>query len=417
MRNTFSLPVVEPKRLPPLFCLSVGALLGLLMVAFVLGERSEQKQAELLQEYGSALAQVSAQDVIDSSITSDLVSMHAIMQRVAVQPRVLRAAVHDLEQQLLVQAGLSNLRPYPTTQAFSAAIPLHDSVAGHVTITMDAGFPGESAVKWTLAGTSLLLLILAGLSLYESRGVAWYFRPAPAKKGESDGLPDGDDALVAELMQEADDYFHGIRSTEQELTAVDDVDVSEKDAGVEVANEAAGAAGLRASSGRPSTPAIMHSDLVIALPNRARLEQQLNSERFSQLTLQFEATLSDVLALYGGARVGTNADASIVCVRFTSSESLAEAAFRAVCSAALIHGLTQTSKIHFQLVAEVCHPDSDVKLAVTDTGIFIQRVLADSFLSSRVETESVGEHRLRFQCFKGPFEALLQRQQQQLQKS
>lgn len=414
MLNTFSLPVVDPKRLPPLFSLSVGALLGLLTVAFVLGERSEQKQAELLQEYGTALAQISAQEVIDSSITTDLVSMHAIMQRVAVQPRVLRAAVHDLEQKLLVQAGLSNLRSYPTTQAFTSAIPMHDSVAGHVTITMDAGFPGESAVKWTLAGTSLLLLILAGLAFYESRGVAWYFRPGATKDEKSGSSPDVDDALVDELIQEAGDYFDGIRSTGASFDTGGEVDLADNSAELTHGVERAADADVTAEPS--SAPAIMHSDLVIALPNRTRLEQQLNSERFSQLTLQFETTLSDVLALYGGVRVGANSDASIVCVRFTSSEHVAEAAFRAVCSAALIHGLTQTSKIHFQLVAEVCHPDSDVKLAVTDTGIFIQKVLADAFLSSRIETEAVGEHRLRLLRFKGAFDALLQRQRQQLQK-
>lgn len=424
MLSRLILPRIEFRLLPPLFCLSVGALFGLLIVTFVLGERANQKQAELLREYGSALAHISAQDVIDSSISSDLVSMHAVMQRVVAQPRVLRAAVHDLEQQLLVQAGQSSLRDYDTTQVFSAAIPLHDSIAGHVTITMDAGFPGESAVKWTLTGMSILLLILAGLALYESRGVAWYFQskpqsepePEPESEPEFEAVGDnlafnGEEALMEELMEEADHYFHDQNVIDAERTGDDGVSSGVEDDPADP-TDAEGDQVLAL----PPEPIIMHSDLIIALPNRARLEQQLNGERFLQLTSQFDKALHEVLPLYGGALVGANADASIVCMRFTSTESVAEAAFRAICSAYLVHGLTQSSRIRLQLVAEVCHPDSDVKLAITETGIFIQKPLADPFLLSRIDTETVSDQRLRFQGFKGTFASLLQRQQQQLQQ-
>lgn len=424
MLDRSSLPVVELGRFPPLFYLSLGALLGLLVVTFVLGERAEQKQAELLREYGTALAQISAQDVMDASISSDLVSMHAIMQRVAAQPRVLRAAVHDLEQQLLVQAGQGNIREQPV-QAFTAPIPLHDRIDGHVTITMHAGFPGESAVKWTLTGTAILLLIMVALAAYEARGVAWYFRKH-AEERDAEEFGGEDEALVEELMQEADAYFQS--QNEEDEFPPEDAGIIVEDAGNEGADTETTAEEPdgpmadpqeydgEAEQPRPQPPA-MRSDLILALPNRARLEQQLNGERFLQLAWHFEKALDDVLALYGGTRVGANADASVVCVRFTSNESLSEAAFRALCSAYLVYELTQMPRVHFQLVAEICHPDTDVKLAVTDTGIYMQKPLADAFLDRRIETTAVSDQRLRLESFKGAYAPMLQRQLEQLQSN
>lgn len=415
MLSRSSLPVVELGRFPPLFYLSVGSLLGVLIVSFVLGGRAEQKQAELLRAYGTSLAQISAQDVMDASVSNDLVAMHAIMQRVAAQPRVLRAAVHDLDQQLLVQAGQSTIREQ-VSQSFTAAIPLHDSVDGHVTVTLDAGFSGDAALKWTLTGTSLLLLVLAALAVYESRGVAWYFPAAPAEHDHD--FSDEDEALVDELLEEASDYLQSENDSDQRFAA-DIIAADDADADVDVLEEDA-VAGAHDEYDEyppplPPKPAAMHSDLIIALPNRARLEQQLNGERFLQLAWQFEQALDEVLALYGGTRVGANADASVVCVRFTSAESLAEAAFRAVCCAYLIDRLTRAPKVHFQLVAEVCHPDTDVKLAVNDAGIYMQKALADTFLYSRVETIAVNEERLRFEGFKGAYAPMLQRQLEQMQ--
>src|SRR5690606_1514195 len=120
-----------------------------------------------------------------------------------------------------------------------------------------------------------------------------------------------------------------------------------------------------------------------------------------------------VLALYGGVPVGLPT-AGIYCIRFTSSESVSEAAFRAVCCAHLTYELNRHQKIHFQVVAEVCHPECDVKLAVSDTGVVIQASLLDELLESRIETRLLDEERVFLEGFKTPFKALLARQQEQL---
>ena len=409
MLNNFALPVVDLKRLPPLFYLSIGGLLGLLMVTFVLGERAEQKQAELLREYGTAIAQLSAQEVVDATISQDLVSMHAVMQTVVAQPRVVLATVHDLDQKLVVQAGQTNRRVL--TQIYSAPIPLHDSIAGHVTLTMDASFPDESAVKWTLTGTGLLLLLMATLALYESRGTAWRWRRQEhsevVAEDENAGLMD--EALVDDLLEEVDHYFHeddaqALDNLEETRSATDAVSITSPDASDDVTKKVQGG------------PALLHTDLIMALPNRNRLEQQLNSERYLQMSSQFEKTLDDVLALYGGSRVEVGAETAIYCIRFTSSESLEEAAFRATCSAYLVHNLTQKNKIHFQLIAQVCDPDSDVKLALGEVGVFVQKALAGDFLQARLILQPAGEERLKMEGLKSGFASLLARQQEQLER-
>jgi uncharacterized membrane protein affecting hemolysin expression len=384
MLKQISVPLIHWRRLPPVFFLSVGALLGLLLAAFVLGERGTQKNNELLQEFGNALAQLTARSVVDASLSRDLVSMHAVMQEVQTQPRVIMAAVHDLGQSLLVQAGQP--QPAVVSQAFSAPIPLHDSIAGHVTITLNAGFPGESAVRWALAGTALLLLLLAGFALYDTRGLAWELRtvalPQRRPRSEADFIteepPFGDDADL-------------------DSTDHDDVEL-----GADWEDE-------------PQETVLRHSDLVLALPNRQRLAQQLNGDMFAELVQRFDRSLDDVLALYGGIRVGAPTTAGIYCIRFTSGESASEAAFRAVCCAHLIYELNRRQRIRFQVVAEVCHPDFDVKLAVSDTGIFIQTALVDDLLSARVDTLPVeDEDRVSLAGFKAPFSALLERQREQL---
>lgn len=380
MLKQISLPLIHWRRLPPVFFLSTGALLGLLLTAFVLSERGSQKNNELLQEFGNALAQLTARDVVDASISHDLVSMHAVMQEVQAQPRVIMAAVHDLGQSLLVQAGQP--RPEVVSQSFSAPIPLHDSIAGHVTITLNADFPGESAVRWALAGTALLLALLAGFALYDTRGLAWEMRPVelPRRQRQSAEPDTLDDEMPA---------FDKVAADDMGATNVDWED-------------------------EPVETVLRHSDLVLAVPNRQRLEQQLNGDRFAELVQRFDRSLDDVLALYGGVRVGAPTAAGIYCIRFTSSESASEAAFRAVCCAHLAYELNRQQRIRFQLVAEVCHPEFDVKLAVSDSGIFIQTALLDELLQARIETMPVDADRVSLAGFKPPFSALLERQREQL---
>jgi hypothetical protein len=363
MIKAYYLPIIQWRNLSPLFYLSTGALFGFVLTAFVLSIRSEQKGTEVLREFGTAMTKLAAKQAVQASISHDLVSMHAIMQDIQSQFRVLMVTVHDLEENLLVQAGQPN--PYAKTLAFSEPIPLHDSVTGIVTLTLDAEFDGESAVGWTLLGTAFLLMIMAVLAFWEGRGEAWSIRRV---------------ALAATVLESA---------------PVDvDPDTEEETEYPEAV--------------------LTHSDLIMVTSNRARLEKQLSSSLFESMVADFDRCLDDVLTLYGGVRVGTSTGAGIYCFRFASSESTSEAAFRAVCCAYLVEQMNQRHKIRFTLLAEVCHPESDVKLVVGETGIFIQSSLWDELFDARTEVKDIDEHRMSLSSFKAPFSSLLNRQRDQL---
>jgi hypothetical protein len=214
---------------------------------------------------------------------------------------------------------------------------------------------------------------MAGLALYDTWDYAWLLRPLPLRTDlQSESKPD--EVFIEPVVEHPDPDW----------------------------NE------------EPREELLIHSDLVLAVPNRPRLEQQLNGDRFTELSQQFDTMLDAVLALYGGVRVGAPTVAGVYCLRFTSSESPSEAAFRAVCCAHLIYTLNQRHRIRFQVLAEICHPDCDVKLAVSDSGIFIQSLLLDDLLRARIEIAPVDEQRVCLTGFKPPFASLLERQQEQL---
>ena len=383
MLKTFYLPVVQLKRLPPLFGLSFGAFLGLALTALVLGGRSEQQKTQLLDEYGTTLAELIAGEAVGAALERDLISLHAIIQTATNQQRVAMVTVHDVDASLLAQSG--RLPPGVSSQPYLAVIPLQDGKVGQVTVTLRTSFGGEAATRWTLFGTCLLLLLMAALSLYECYGDVWYVR-AEHWVRKSASSPTDEEEWTEEGEQIEEGQPDDTLSVE-----------------VEALPEA------------PPTPDLLdQSDLVLALPNRNRLQRQLSDAMFQQLISDFEGVVDEVLAIYGGTKLGQVNEQGVYCLRFKSVEGASEAAFRALCCAYLVQGLTSYGKIRLQFLAEVCRCESDLKIAIGNTGIFLHKTVLDDYLEQRIETEPEGEFRLRLTGFKPPFAALLQSQQQQL---
>lgn len=435
------MPIIHFRKLPPLFFASLGALLGLLITAFVLSERSGQKNRELLQDFGETVVAMAAQEVVESAVQEDLVSMHAVMQSLVAQPRVKMATVHNLEQQLLVQAG--QVRNEVEHHIFSAPIALHDSVAGHVSIAMESAFPGDAAVRWTIAGTAFLLSLMVLLTLYETRGVAWYFANKDPGEGE-----EGDDGyfeamepwpVTASRASEMDDretpsrQDYALDQEDEEEGYYGEAEQNVNDEAVwdrqnnpqQYESQALGEQGEQREYGEPGEYGepdedagepepevpIFQADLVLALPNYNRLQQQLNSDRFAELTRSFDHALHEVLSLYGGRLMAPPHNHNIYCIVFSSQESCSEAAFRAACSAYLVQQKAQQSKIRFNVLAEICPPETDVKLPVNQTGIYFHGIEMDNLLSTRVNSVALDECRHQLVGFNAPFASLLERQE------
>ncbi len=387
-------PVIRISLFPPLFFASLGALLGVLITAFVLTQRAGQKNEELLKDYGETVVAMAAQELVDAAVNEDLVSMHALLQALIAQPRIVMATVHNLEQQLMVQAGQRQIDGQ--YQVYSAPIALHDTIAGHVSVTLVGGFADDSAVIWTLTGTAVLLLLMVVLSVYESRGVAWELRPPEVDDDHYEH--DDFDSLGDSYASSVDEPQLGFHSEEEFEQPVQDSEQPEPEGEQE----------------EVPTPSEFYSDLILVLPNYARLEKQLNGERFGQITQAFEAGLDDVLNLYSGQRVGQPHNNNVYCLRFSSPDSVAEAGFRAVCTAHLVDQMVQKHKVRFTVLAEICHPDEDVKLAMSQAGIFLQGLIVDDLLRKRLILQEREDGRLQLSGFNPPFAALLARQLDQL---
>lgn len=467
MSSNNSSEKVQNNKFPPLFYASLGALVALLITAYVLIERSSQKNAELINEFGATVTSLTSRELVDSAVSEDLVSMQAILQSLTAQPRVAMARVRNLDQQLVVQSG--EKQSGMGWKEYSAPITAGDSVQGYVTVTLTTGFPGDDAVLWTLIGTSSLLVLMVLLTLYESRGRAWGVKddnkeefddwqedsfgkvdPTWADRYSDDDDPqataelnDDDDITEPRWLQEqrereAAEAAALAEGGEQTPAALDEpkedpehdsafnqlietcltedgstLDKNEANSELEELTDSP-LADNSAESTKPTSDQPITTDLIVVLANYPRLEKQINGERFRSLVSDFERTLSEVLGLYGGKQLGEPHNQNVYCIRFTSTESVSEAAFRAACSAYLVDKLNQQNSVRFNIVADICHPDEDVKLAVNKLGVFMHKALWGDLLDRRLLVKLEDDGRYHLDGFKAPFSSLLERQQAQL---
>lgn len=438
MLKTLYVPEVSWRQLPPMLCLSLGALLGLVLAGFVLGGRYAQQQSLLLEEYGTGMARLVANTSVDAALGRDLISLHALLREATQESRVMMATVHDVDNVLLVQAG--QLESGLSNETFVAEITVDENLVGSISLTLAQGFAGDAAVRWTLLGTGALLLLMVLLAVYESYGSAWQWRivsrPTEDSEAGYDEEPFDADAFGFSMPFTQNDQSAGSADSfpEQSPAVTADFEPPSRSAATddlahdEALHEASAVGpeperavnpedapslreGAKPQSLRQNN--LQKSDLIVVLPNCKRLQQQLASDRFNHLIEAFEMRLGEVLTLYGGARVG-QASEGIYCARFSSTESFAEAAFRALCSAYLLQSLGEGDRVRFQMLAQVCAPDADIKLAVNDVGIYLHAGVDDQLLCARLQLEPTDDGRLRLTGFEGSYAALLQRQQQQL---
>ncbi len=158
-------------NIPSLFYLALGLLLGLLSCAGVLRAVERAQEQLLIADYGQSLANLAAKRAVDATLNHDLVSLQVILQDVVDNPRTLLASIHDVENNLLVQAGSTQALTHAADlRSFSAPIPLQDSIAGYVTVNIESQMPEIKALYLSFAAVCSLLVIVALLSLLNRRG-------------------------------------------------------------------------------------------------------------------------------------------------------------------------------------------------------------------------------------------------------
>ncbi len=397
------LPMVRFKQLPPLFCLSFGALLSLLITGVVYSQRFEQKNEQLLRDHGRAMAALTAFQAVDAAVADDLLGLHAQLQTVADQPRVRLATILDANDKVLVQAG--EARDVASLYTVSTPILVEDMTVGQVTVSLVPEFQGDAALRWTFWGISIVLILLALMSLFETRGDGWYFARPSQKNDDGRELEDQwagmDTADSTEFNQwaspidvdpdvaEIPHFGENPQSTER--------DTPETEAEVE-------------------EPVQVHSDLIILLPNRRKLQQQLCIDVYDRLMDKFEKIVTSVAKVYGGERVETGSD-DYHCIRFTVEHDATEASYKAVCAAYLIRHFSQQQKFKLEVLAQICSSDCDVKLALNDKGIYLQDSLLSDSLAERLDTAAISGGRVHIEGLKAPYVEEVQGFQTQLTRA
>lgn len=283
----------------PLFLISVTALISLLLSASIF----QQQQHDLLDQrnahYGKALAALAASQATDATLNHDLVSLQVTVRDVADNPDVINTTIHDVENQLLVQAGTAPVnRGFLSDQshAYSAPITFQDSIAGHVTVTLDTqSLYDQQQDTWLigLIGLSIALMVLSVLNL--------------RKKGEEIEKPD---------------------AIEPESNALE----------------------LNENPTLPPRRQISNGSVLISLNlfclNQQQLKTQLSSALRQQLQKDLERYLSGINTIYSGQI--TAADEQLIELQF-HGDDMESTVFRAVCAAQLLFTLLQPSHSGIQL--------------------------------------------------------------------
>lgn len=314
--------------------------------------------------YGQALANSSAQRAVNPTLSQDLISLQVILQELDQYPHVIGATIHDVENQLLVQSGYSpGELAQREHQSYSAAITLHDNVAGYLRVAVLApeltGSDRKFFAVWTLA--VLIAALLPWLTRFPFQLPRLTNQPAAEKTSSEEELPLAIEPTVK----------------------------------------------LR---------------LKLELLNLPLLYQQLNLESFTQLVERFDYQLKGVLALYTGKRKLLSEHRLLIDFEGTDS---ADCALRALCSAQLLKQLSEANPGPKLRLSARIQPLPDAgSLAQEFTaqqslgpdrqqaGVFIAPELMDDSLSQHLELEPASGRLLEI---KSPYKALLDKQQQQLQ--
>ncbi|WP_460231414.1 hypothetical protein [Aurantivibrio plasticivorans] len=273
-------------------------------------------------DYGQNIAELAASRAFEPSLEQDLVSLQVIVQDVVAAPTIINATIHDVENNLLVQAGKRSLNVTQSqVQIVTTPITAHDSVTGYISISINS-----NQLFFTLSfalATAIVAAVAIGLMLLQ-RSVQTTPPPSTSSKPST--------ATHSATIP--------IVNVEPEPTAS--------------TNDAVTETGALGGAGRE--PQV---ELFIYFHNLRQLHGQLNHSSLRTVTERFEIHLRDIMTLYSGKLASINAD--YACLQFTNTASV-EAVFSALCSGHLLLELNkQLSQFQLHFSCLVVPRDSATK--------------------------------------------------------
>lgn len=372
----------------PLLLLCAGILLAALASALVCQHVIVESLHNRTAQYGRALADLAARQAIDATLNHDLVSLQVILSDIAENPDVANATIHDVENNLLVQAGQApdKGRPQANQRYFTAPITLHNSIAGYVTVSLGLASVTdvERQIYWLFGFMAILLIALTLSALYFGR--SW--------------------AVPLAISRPAIPIVDSPPGPEPELSV----------------------------SGNAAFPRV---EMVVRFHNLRELSVQLDSRAFRKVSRRIEEQFKGILALYSGQLI--QMDAEQARIAFANPEVEREAAFQAVCSAKLLLTLNeQSAQFPLRLSAMIVHRDSDstilknlqYQLAESDeynqllseaadgSLLMEARLIRDSDFAAKIRQQPLDEFEdlVEILALSEQYEQLLERQLTQLQR-
>jgi hypothetical protein len=272
----------------------------------------ERGQEQLLiSDYGQSMANLAANRAVDATLNHDLVSLQVILQDVIDNPRTLLASIHDVENHLLVQAGSTKaLNTANQPRAFSAPIPLQDSIAGYVTVNIESQMPEIKLLYYSFAAMCSLLVIVALLSLLNRTGPI-FSKIEIEPSTESIEAPPPAEEIKTEPPA-------------QEFTA----------------------------------------KLCWQWQNLATLRQQISAERLEQLFNQVELILVEAVKIVGAqcqTRRNQGRLSGEYWITYASKDSILVAYYQMLVCAYLIHQLLPKEKLKLVFTSTLCEQDETIK--------------------------------------------------------
>lgn len=347
-----------------------------------------------LEHIGNHLSQQLANSATSSLIQGDKLSLQSLLKQLIDNPLIIRAAVYDVANQPVAEAGEDK-----TGSSFTTPITYHDSMAGYVLITFDPSpiLKKSSWLGWQLTGLALLVSVLVYIltlplgrkisALLQVLGQLIKAHNYPANTMGIDKLYDGQD----ELQQLVQRVLTGPATIEKH-----------------------GNQGI----------AVVHIQAQGTQPALSRFVQQLNN----------------ICKLYDGELQLSRPDGISLIFKQTSDNQ--QYPFQAICCAYLVHSLMseqfmteQLSDMSFSMgLAMDEHPSDSLfaqqhlieqalKIAsrhldgiIGDQAIFDHNSVAHKVRSDDIEKHYSEDVWRVFEGFNDPYEALLARQLSSLDK-
>ncbi len=363
--------------------LILGLLTGLIIAGSLLISSAKHALDQQHRDYGNALSAMAARQAVDATFNHDLVRLQVILQDTATNARVSLATIHDVENNLLVQAGEPQFGN-PASLTFTHPIILHDSVAGYVSITTAQNFPGFSAAINLSRAMIIVCLLVAIWAIHQLKLITLVRLPKPDKAHQNE----------EEKSQDNNDTTQP-QNTQDETLGLNN-DLSDT---------------LANTQDFPDVFSVVH------IKNLDVLKQQLNGENLRATLGRLEKIIRDVMALYGGTHFQLIGNHYILT--FKAYDSAGEALFRATCSAHLVLELGGiVNNIPLDLAALVSSNAGDIRPEnLPISGLILEGSAGeDELINQRIEFIEVGEASQQkvVSGFHNPFQSLIDKQHKQL---